>query len=362
MSLQGNHHVLTVYEDPYLENKNFEITYDQESSVNQIFIFFRGNRAKWINSLKKLYYFYLGYQFFVRNYGKPDLIHAHIFLYAGMVAWMIKFLHKIPYIITEHSSFFFRPELPSELKWVLASAAKKASFILPVSDHLKSSMVKHHIDGNFQIIGNVIDCQIFQPIQKNEPKNDFQFLHISGFTPEKNLQEILLAVKLLSETRDDFILRIAGDGDLSLVQKMVTDSGIPQKLIEIKGEMTEADVAREMQACDVFLMYSHFETFSVVTAEALATGKPVIFSDIPAKALFEPSGGLIIVKPNDPTALAKTMDNVIEHPPSPDPASLHQFIAERYGKDAISAQLTAVYNEVIRFEYRIDPRVSKKGL
>lgn len=166
----------------------------------------------------------------------------------------------------------------------------------------------------------------------------------------------------MGKTRDDFIFKIAGDGDLSLVQKMVTDAGIPQKLIEFKGEMTEDDVAREMQACDVFLMYSHFETFSVVTAEALATGKPVIFSDIPVKALFEPSGGLIIVKPNDPKALAKMMHDVIEHTPSPDPASLHQFIAERYGKDAISAQLTSVYDEVIRFVYRIDPRVSKKGL
>ncbi|HAQ37365.1 MAG TPA: hypothetical protein DCQ58_02560, partial [Saprospirales bacterium] len=222
-SVWGNHHVLTVYEDPFLENKNIEITYDQKSAVKEMFIFFRGSHSKWINVLKKLYYFYFGYKYFVRQYGKPDLIHSHIFLYAGLVAWLIHLLHKIPYVITEHSSIFLKPKLPTELKWLLAGVAKKARYILPVSDHLKTGMLKHSIDGEFQIVGNVIDGNIFHPVNKNELKDAFRFLHISGFTPEKNIRDLLAAVKILSEIRDDFIFRIAGDGDLSLVLKMVTN-------------------------------------------------------------------------------------------------------------------------------------------
>lgn len=348
LAVAGNekHHILAVYEDPKLSPGTFEIFLSQDQGINEKIIYFGKSKLKWMNTFNKLYYFYSSYRAFVKQNSRPVLIHAHNYIYAGLIAGFINIFHKVPYILTEHSSFLLNPGLPWISKWLLGMASKKAGFILPVSDHLQKAMISKGFKGNFRVIGNVVDCNIFKPLPETITKKRFEFLHISGFSPEKNLTDVLKAVQILSRQRDDFVFRIAGDGDPEQVLKLISGLNMDPKFIELSGEKTEDEVARLMQTCDVFVMYSHFETFSIVTAEALAVGKPVIFSDIEARRVFAKSGGLIVVKPCDPDSLARKMHEVINGDFGVEPEFLHNFIRDRFSQESIASQLKAIYEEM----------------
>lgn len=347
LSAFGRHTVIGVYEDPYLKSTSYEICSETEGSINLILVYYRKSNFRILKPIKKLYYYYIAYRYYLNNFDQPGLIHAHITLYASVFARAVHAIQKIPYVITEHSSFYLHPGLPFFLKWIINACTRKANFILPVSKHLQAGMERNGIGGNYRVIANVVDCPIFRPATPTAKNSRFQFLHISGFTAEKNISDILKAIKILGERRDDFVMSIAGDGDISVVEQLATRLNINPKHLELMGELSETEVANRMQTCDVFVMFSKFETFSVVTAEALAAGKPVIFSDIEAKGLFEESGGMIIVKRDDPVSLANAMEKLIEHPHPVDPEVLHQFIVDRFSAEIISSQLISVYRETL---------------
>ncbi len=43
---------------------------------------------------------------YIKEKGKPDIIHVHFTMWGGYVAYLIKEKYEIPYIITEHHSIF----------------------------------------------------------------------------------------------------------------------------------------------------------------------------------------------------------------------------------------------------------------
>jgi len=73
-------------------------------------------------------------------------------------------------------------------RWV----AKKAKAILPVSEDLKKAMLSFKLlNKNYIIIPNVVDTDLFTPINKKENKKT-QFVHLSCFTDShKNISGIL---------------------------------------------------------------------------------------------------------------------------------------------------------------------------
>ena len=49
---------------------------------------------------------------YVRDNGRPDLIHAHVTLPAGIIATVLKEKYDLPLVITEHHSAFARKLIP----------------------------------------------------------------------------------------------------------------------------------------------------------------------------------------------------------------------------------------------------------
>ena len=60
------------------------------------------NRVLWVRAGMK------AFEAYIKENGKPDLIHAHVVNYAGILACKIFKKYGIPYIITEHSSTYAR--------------------------------------------------------------------------------------------------------------------------------------------------------------------------------------------------------------------------------------------------------------
>ena len=82
------------------------------------------------------------------------------------------------------------------------------------------------------------------------------------------------------------------------------------------GQATESDLPRYYRTTDVFVAPSAgFESFGIVLLEAMATGVPVVASDIPGyRTVLEHGKQGLLVQPRHPQALAKAIIDLLRDP------------------------------------------------
>jgi len=66
-----------------------------------------------------------------------------------------------------------------------------------------------------------------------------------------------------------------GGTELSKIKKRVSDLNLTDK-VEFTGRIPKKEVPELLKRCNAYVQCSNYETFSVITAEALACGRPVV--------------------------------------------------------------------------------------
>jgi phosphatidylinositol alpha-mannosyltransferase len=200
--------------------------------------------------------------------------------------------------------------------------------------------------GTYKIIPNGIDINRFNP--EIEPifslKNGPTILFVGRFEQRKGLKFLIRAFPSIARKVPGARLIIVGRGRLSLK--------IPESIrnrVIIKTNVSPANVPRYYATGDVFVSpATGNESFGIVLLEAMATGKPIVASDIPGyKCVMEDECEGIFVKKEDPDALSDAIINLLENP------QLRETMGERgrekalkYSWNKIVKQIERVYKEV----------------
>jgi glycosyltransferase involved in cell wall biosynthesis len=227
------------------------------------------NISRYISIFKRLYGEY------EVEHGRPDIVHAHNFLYAGFLAEWLWDTYKIPFIITEHSSSFVRGFVPHSLDLKLKSIINKAAIVSSVSGVL-SNTLKNRFDRNFDILPNIVDEIFFNhTLDSRFDIDKFIFLSVSSIDSNKN-QSLLLKSFASGFRGTSEQLRIGGDGPL--IKNLITlaeELGIIDQ-VQFLGHLSREEVSSEMRQAHCFILPSNHETFGVVLIEALASGLPLL--------------------------------------------------------------------------------------
>jgi glycosyltransferase involved in cell wall biosynthesis len=120
-------------------------------------------------------------------------------------------------------------------------------------------------------------------------------------------------VKILqTKTNKPFQLIIYGPS-IESIDKTIHQNNLGH-LIDYRGEVPQPILAEEVKKCHSLILYSRFETFGCVVIEALASGLPVIASDIPVmrELITKDTNGLFAPIENA-GALAGKMLEMMEH-------------------------------------------------
>lgn len=95
----------------------------------------------------------------------------------------------------------------------------------------------------------------------------------------KNVDRIICAMPAL---RDDFVLRIAGEGPhRSALERFVDQHGL-HDTVAFEGRVSDERLGSLLRRADAFVSLSEHEAQGIALLEALAFGTPVVGSDIPA--------------------------------------------------------------------------------
>jgi glycosyltransferase involved in cell wall biosynthesis len=252
---------------------------------------------------------------YMKKRGKPELVHVHIGMKAGMIALWLKKKETVPYVISEHWSGFLpeadenitKQPLYLRLLWKKVFAGARA--ISAVSAQLANAIQQHSGVKQVSIIPNVVNTSVFYPatIQSNE----IRFIHISGLEDLKNPKLIIDAFAFVTKKYPAAVLDIFGPIDKQLIN-FAKEREI-EKNIHFRNEIPQPQLADFVRQSIALILYSRYETFGCVIIEANACGIPVIVSDIPVfHEIVQEGVNGIFVKPNDSDALAERMLEMIK--------------------------------------------------
>lgn len=294
--------VLFLYADKHISH--FEIVKQKKQQLTEIYVYYPFSTIGIFRKLTKLVNylraFRKGYTVVKREWGKPDVTHANILTRTGVLAYILHHKEHIPYVITEHWTRYLDTNYSYTgflRKKVTEYVVKQAKYILPVSQSLKDAMISNGLyNANYQIIDNVVD-DFFYKNQNKISRSKKRILHVSCFAErQKNIKGILHAIKRVSNERNDFEVIIVGTGiDYESVVEEARNLNVLDTIVHFVGEQTPQQVSDWMHQSDFFVLFSNYETFATVIPEALASGIPVISSEVGiAPAIITSKNGKIV--------------------------------------------------------------------
>lgn len=137
------------------------------------------------------------------------------------------------------------------------------------------------------VVARGVDTQLFDPMKRDTSlrkswgarDSDLVITYVGRLAPEKNLELLLSAFSAIRRIRPTASLILVGDGpSFNQIASMKAEG------IVLAGMRMGEDLARHYASSDLFLFASKTETFGNVTAEALASGLPVVAFDYAAAA------------------------------------------------------------------------------
>lgn len=290
---------------------------------------------------------------YVSQEGNPDLIHTHNAESAGILAFRIKRLWNIPYVLTEHSSAYARKGIHALEIPAIREAYRGAEHRLVVSPHL--GHILQEVIGDsvcpWEWVPNVLDDLFerggYTRPNRAEQEGPFLFLHVGALIEVKGQENLLYAFAEQFRGEREVRLRIGGDGPLrKKLEALAKELGIADQ-ITFLGELRREQVLTEMQACSAYVHASHHETFGVTLIEALSCGKPVISTTCGGPESIVQNTDGILVPPNDFKTLGKAMATVRENRGRYEAASIRKDCIARFGRDALVNHLSDIYQRVM---------------
>lgn len=213
-----------------------------------------------------------------------DIIHVHLFPAQYWVAICSIFIKKGIFVTTEHCSYNKRmciKFLNGFEKWIYSHY----SAIVSISDSVTNSLKKWvgFTKGKIVLINNGVNIEkiisaprlrISDVVSSSIP-SPFYILMSARFCEQKDHQTLIKALRLLPS---NCIVLFAGEGPL--LQECRNMCKNLQLLEHVFFLGYRKDIYSLMKSVDLNVLSTHYEGFSGVTLEMMASGVPFLASDV----------------------------------------------------------------------------------
>ena len=242
--------------------------------------------------LRLLYYFLFFIEVLYEKKQIFDLVYIH---FPTRTAFPLLFCFKsnIKVILNFHGSDLI---FTSKFNYLIFKFQKrwfqKARLIIVPSSHYKTIASQYFSQEKLLISpSSGVPDNFFNSKNKNPGK--FKVTYISTVNEEKGAYDACKAIMEIAKKHQNIRLEIYGKLDSK--NKLKLDQFTSAQYINYKGVTSQSNIINIMKESYCFLFPSKKESLGLVGIEALATGTPVIGSDIPAIETYLENGfnGLI---------------------------------------------------------------------
>lgn len=279
-------------------------------------------------------------------FGPINLIHAHVSYPGGYIASVLSQEFKVPYVLTEHMGPFPFPNLIRNGQPLpeIEMAFRKASASIAVSPSLSLHVASFGYPMP-RVIPNMVDERTFTLGQPKGSKTIF--FTLCSISEQKGIDHLLEAIALWNPPADQFEFRIGGDGpQREAYQAKAYAMGLGDR-VRWLGYINRAQAPALFSDCHIFVMPSRHETFGVVYAEAIASGKPVIATRCGGPEFIVNETNGVLVNVGDVPALSQAMQTMANQLENYSAQSIRQDFIQRFSRAAVIGKLRTLYEEVL---------------
>ena len=241
-----------------------------------------------------------------------DILHVHYAIPHASAAFAAKQIlaardFHVPFVTTLHGTDITLVGKDESFKPVIEFAINQSDAVTAVSESLKHDTLTYfNINRKIEVIPNFIDFEHYQnrfdERLRNSiaPNNEAVLTHVSNFRKVKRVEDVVRVFHLVKQQTPAKLL-LAGDGpERPKIEQLCRKLNLSD---DIKFLGKSKAIEKLMTISDLFLLPSEAESFGLVALEAMASGVPVISSNV---------GGLSEVNKEGVTGFLSEVGNLDE--------------------------------------------------
>jgi len=245
---------------------------------------------------------------------RPDIVHCHFAVPTGFVAYYIKKLFNIPYVITSHGGDVpgFSPDETDRyfrfLNRFFRIIWQNANCVVTVSGGL-SKMIKEAYQIHPLVIPNGINIDDYLISGKVNIKQ-IRLLFAGRFAYQKNLGFLIQSMELVRE--DNWVLYLIGDGpQKNAIQYEIEKLGFSEKIFVLSWK-DKNDLKKYLKDSDILCLTSVNEGLPIIGLEGLASGLAIVGNDTTGiEDIVEDGVNGFLVEPNNQEKYAECISSLL---------------------------------------------------
>lgn len=236
-------------------------------------------------------------------------LHNHFASSSGTVAMLAAELGGFTFSLSEHGPhIFFSPHW-----WRIDEKFKRALFACCISHFCRSQIMMHTPADRWNRL-HIVHCGI-DPAEYRVTRHSgrgTRLLFTGRLSAMKGIAVLLEAVSKLQDRWPDLVLTLAGDGPEHASLRAEAQRLDVADQVRFLGYQSSQQVRELLCKTDVFVLPSFAEGVPVVLMEAMASGVPVIATQIAGiPELVEHGKSGLLVPPGDSGALTDAIENLM---------------------------------------------------
>jgi len=289
---------------------------------------------------------------------KVDILHLHNSpgMFWGTLGQIVSG-GRVPIVRTEHNPYL-PATMPALYRFLYPRFTRRASKVICVSDRVRQSFVERfpELADRFLEIPNGIRLQDYEKLPpRAECRAQFKLLPgakligtVGRMVPVKNHKLLIEALFLVRQTVPDVHLAIIGEGEMrEALASYAADLGVSEYVSLVK-ETQKIDYF--YGAIDIFCLSSDSEGMPLTLLEALASGVPVVSTEVGGiPEIIENGTNGYLVPKGSAEYLARRIIELLQDPSRAAAFALkgRAMVHERFPAEKMIKATEAVYEETL---------------
>lgn len=288
--------------------------------------------------------------------GEFDVLHVHEPL-APSLSVLACWAAKGPIVATWHSSMD-KSRMMLTLSKLAQTAMEKVSARIAVSEAARATLIKH-VGGDAVVIPNGVDVSAFtnaKPMFGWPGENQSIVFLGRGDEPRKGLAVLMQAYPEIRRTHPNVRLLIAGPGEPA--ENLKSLSRDDRASVTVLGMVAPQDKASVLASGTIYVApNTGGESFGIVLLEAMASGTPVVASDLDAFERVLDNGRAGVTFENENSAdLAMVVSELLNDPQRrTDLATQGKLRAAEFDWSVVAERIVDVYESIRVPGVKVEP-------
>ncbi len=280
---------------------------------------------------------------------KNSLLHVHA-AQAGIpeAALLAAKIRKFPLVIHFHldigPSGSMGALLPFYKKYFLGRVLRGASKVIVFSEaQVQLLEEKYRVKrSNIAIVPNGVSDVFFNKKRPLDAHDPLRILYVGRLSVQKRAERLIEAVSLIKMPVE---LALVGDGeDREKLEDMTKKLGLTN--VSFKGKRYGSKLICQYNKADAFAIASDIEGMPLVVLEAMASGLPIVGSDVPGIRELVKGTGILVNEPY-PEKFAEAFTQLAQNPAELKKLSIQSMEkAKNYSWRNLIEKLAMIYAEI----------------